>query len=237
MNKSNANKQNKAGAKRSGKTAAKKTGGPEDLKKKKTANRSEDLKTEKKTGKKAGTFHGFKTDPPKMADDITLDLSLFPEDDKGNKIVPDDIFEANYRQFPNGTKNASGTFRAYNGGKLGILGADPKIDKEIHRKGAEALNAAHAQRRTLAETIDIMLRKQIDPKLAADLNLPEGVTMQDAVTVALIVQAARGNVKAFATMRDTAGEMPVSKQEITADVMTQADRLLMEKLSRRLDDQ
>jgi hypothetical protein len=38
-------------------------------------------------------------------------------------------------------------------------------------------------------------------------------------------------------MRDTAGEMPVSKQEITADVMTAADRALMEKLQRRLDDQ
>ena len=224
MNKPNTNKQNKTGS------GPKTTG--EDLKK----------KTGKKTGgpedkKKAETFRGFKTEPPKPAEDITLDLSLFPEDDKGNKIIPDDIFEENYRQFPNGTKNESGTYRAYNGGKLGILGADPEKDKEIHRKGAEALNAAHAQRQTLAETIDVMLRRQIDPKLAAELNLPEGITMQDAVTVALMKQAAKGNVKAFATMRDTAGEMPVTKQEITADVMTAADRALMEKLSRRLDDQ
>ena len=228
MNKTNTNKQNKTG------TAAKRSA--EDQKKNQ-ATRSEDLKTEKKTGKKARTFHGFKTDPPKTADDITLDLSLFPEDDNGNKIVPDDIFEANYKQFPNGTKNASGTYRACNKGKLKILGGDPEGDRDIHRKGGEALQATIKQRRTLAETIDIVLREEVDPRLAAELNLPEGITWQDAVTAALIKQAARGNVKAFATMRDTAGEMPVNKQEITADVMTAADRALMEKLQRRLDDQ
>lgn len=190
---------------------------------------------EKKTGKKAKAFNGFKTEGPKPAEEINLDLSEYPEDEKGNKIIPDDIFEENYKRLPNGTKNESGTYRAFNKGKLGILGSDPETDKEIHRKGAEALNAAHAQRRTLAETIDVMLRRKAPEEIRQAYNLPEGATLQDAATLALLLQATKGNVKAFATMRDTAGEMPVAKQEITADLMTAADRALMEKLQRRLD--
>ena len=82
-----------------------------------------------------------------------------PEDEKGNKIVPDAFFDQYYKKLPNGTKNATGSLRAYNGGRLGILGADPEKDKEIQRAGAEALNAARAQRRTMAEDIAIMLNK------------------------------------------------------------------------------
>lgn len=187
--------------------------------------------------KKVKAFNGFKTEGPKTTEGINLDLSGYPEDEKGNKIIPDDIFEENYKHLPNGTKNESGTYRAFNKGKLGILGTDPETDKEIQRKGAEALNAAHAQRRTLAETIDVMLRRKAPEEIREAYNLPEGATLQDAATLALLLQATKGNVKAFATMRDTAGEMPVSKQEITADVMTAADRALVEKLSRRLDGQ
>lgn len=202
------------------KTSAKRSGKPAD-------------QTEGK--KKAKAFNGFKTEGPKPAEEINLDLSGYPEDEKGNKIIPDDIFEENYRLLPNGTKNASGTHRVQNKGKLKILGADPEGDKEVQRKGAEALNAMHAQRRTLAETIDVMLRRKAPEEIRQAYNLPEGATLQDAATLALLLQATKGNVKAFATMRDTAGEMPVAKQEITADLMTAADRALMEKLQRRLD--
>lgn len=38
---------------------------------------------------------------------------------------------------------------------------------------------------------------------------------QERVNLALIKQALKGNVKAFAILRDTIGEAPVTKQEIT----------------------
>lgn len=38
---------------------------------------------------------------------------------------------------------------------------------------------------------------------------------QEQVNLALIKQALKGNVKAFAILRDTIGEAPVTKQEIT----------------------
>lgn len=191
---------------------------------------------EKKTGKKAKAFNGFKTEGPKPAEEIKLDLSGYPEDEKGNKVVPVDIFEANYKLLPNGTRCEDGRI-IVNGGILKPFGYDKENDKQIQKMGADALNAKHAQRQTLSETIDIMLRRKAPEEIRQAYNLPEGATLQDAATLALLLQATKGNVKAFATMRDTAGEMPVSKQEITADLMTAADRALMEKLSRRLDDQ
>ncbi len=44
--------------------------------------------------------------------------------------------------------------------------------------------------------------------------LEQGDT-QEKISVAMIKQALKGNVKAFAMIRDTIGEKPVEKQEIT----------------------
>lgn len=190
-------------------------------------------KTEgKKTGKK--DFNGFKTEGPKPAEEINLDLSGYPEDEKGNKVVPVDIFEANYKLLPNGTRCEDGRLTV-NGGILKPLGSDPESDKDIHRKGGEALQAMHKQRQSLSDAIDVLLRKKIPAELAEQMGIEPESTWQDAANIALLQQVVKGNVKAYATMRDTAGEMPVAKQEITADLMTAADRALMEKLQRRLD--
>ncbi len=47
------------------------------------------------------------------------------------------------------------------------------------------------------------------------LYLLEQGDTQEKISVALIKQALKGNVKAFAMIRDTIGEKPVEKQEIT----------------------
>ena len=115
-----------------------------------------------------------------------------------------------------------------------MLGEDPERDAEIQKKGGEALQATLKHRRTLAESLEIALRKTASKALIEELNLPEGATNQDAITAAIILQASTGNTKAYTALRDTIGEMPVSKQEIKADVMTDADRALIEKLSEKM---
>jgi general stress protein YciG len=167
---------------------------------------------------------------------VLLDVSSFPHDDKGHAIVPDAFMDENYRNLPDGTINESKTKRAHKGGMLSILGSDPEHDAEIHRKGGQALQAALKQRKTLAESLEIALRKTASPALIAELNLPEGSTNQDAITAAIILQAGSGNTKAYTALRDTIGEMPVSKQEIKADVMTDADRALIEKLAGKMNE-
>ena len=165
---------------------------------------------------------------------VLIDVSVFPHDEKGRAIVPDEFMEENYKSLPNGTMNESRTKRAQNGGMLHMLGEDPERDAEIQKKGGEALQATLKHRRTLAESLEIALRKTASKALIEELNLPEGATNQDAITAAIILQASTGNTKAYTALRDTIGEMPVSKQEIKADVMTDADRALIEKLSEKM---
>lgn len=77
----------------------------------------------------------------------------------------------------------------------------PEERREIARKGAEALNAKKAERRTLAEEI------------AVALSMP-GV--QQSVVAAMITAAKQGSVPAFTALRDTVGEKPVDRSEVAA---------------------
>ena len=165
--------------------------------------------------------------------DITQILAEAPEDEKGNKIIPDHIFEKYYRQLPNGTRNKSRSMIAVNGGILKPLGADPERDKEIHRAGADALNAKHAQRQTLSETLDVLLRKKATQADIDAYNLPSDATYQDAIMAAMMQQAAEGNVKAGQFIRDTIGEQPTAKQDLNVS-MSDADKALLDKVQARL---
>lgn len=168
--------------------------------------------------------------------DINIDqiLSEAPEDDKGNKIIPDEVFDRYYKQLPNGTRNESRTKLAVNGGILKPLGSDPERDKDIQRQGADALNAKHAQRRTLSDTLDTLLRKKATPEDIATYNLPADATYQDAIMAAMMQQAAEGNVKAGQFIRDTIGEQPTAKQDLNVS-MTDDDKRLLEKVEQRLN--
>lgn len=161
-------------------------------------------------------------------EEITKYLESCPEDEKQNKIVPDDFFDEYYKELPNGTKNASKSYRSYCGGKLVILGGDPVRDKEIQDKGREANKSMLLQRRTFKEEADILLAK---------IDEENGKTGLENITVAMYAKARDGDVKAYAALRDTVGEAPVTKQEIQADIMTDADRQVIANALKRLKGQ
>lgn len=161
-----------------------------------------------------------------------LNIEQYPKNKKGHYIIPDNIFDANYQILPDGTTNKSGTWRSYGGGKMHILGTDPERDRAIQKKGGEALQATIKQRRTFAETVDIMLRNKARPEDIERFGLPEGATIQDALIASMATEAIdNGNAKAFVELRNTAGEMPAIKQEINAEIITERDKALIEKLS------
>lgn len=66
------------------------------------------------------------------------------------------------------------------------------------RKGGIASGKARAVRKTFKEAIN----SQLDNKTMADL------------IKAMVMQAKKGNTKAFEILRDTVGEKPIDKQEI-----------------------
>jgi hypothetical protein len=193
---------------------------------------------ESRAGESQGNSEPVRTDPERIEEkieEINLDkiLEEAPEDEKGNKIVSDEIFDKYYKNLPNGTKNQSGTWRVNNSGKLRIFGGDPEGDKEIQRAGAEASNAVQAHRRTLADDLKIALSKKATRATLQALDLQDGATNQDAITAAAILQASEGNVKALQYIRDTIGEQPTAKQDISVQ-MTEDDKALLDKVQKRL---
>lgn len=78
--------------------------------------------------------------------------------------------------------------------------------------------------------------KQIDSVLgdsAKDILPDKSVA---AVMLARMIQGAcEGSFKCFETVRDTAGYKPKNEVEINADIMTDADRSLVDNLKNRLE--
>lgn len=165
-----------------------------------------------------------------------LDLSIYPKDEKGNAILPADVFDKFGKLLPDGTKSDDGRV-AFNGGVLRTLGNNPERDREIRRKGAETLNAMHAERRSMAETINVLLKQKASADVLQKLGLPEGTDNQTAALVSILMQMQEGDTKAAVFLRDTVGEKPVDKKEIDAQIMTENDRKLLEKVSKRLEQE
>lgn len=162
-----------------------------------------------------------------------LNIEQFPKNEKGFYILPDAVFDKYMNCLPDGTVNESNTQRASCGGKIKILSS---ADAAIQRAGALASNATQAQRRTFAQSVDAYLRKPARPEDIEKYNLPQSATMQDAMDAAIVAQAIRGNSKAYELLRDTVGEKPVDRQEISGNIITDADKSLIDKIQKRLDN-
>ena len=167
---------------------------------------------------------------------IILEAITTGIDEKGNKIIPDDIFNAYYNELPEKIINQSKTWRTTaTGGKIKIFGGDPVSDRAIQIKGAETVNAAKAQRRTFAEVIEEMLTRPAKNEVVEDLQIEPGATNLEAIIAATLKQASRGNVKAADFLRDTIGQKPSEKIQADVTALTAEDKEMLARIQARLD--
>ena len=114
----------------------------------------------------------------------------------------------------------------------------PEEKRANARKAGLASAKAKKQRRTFKESLEIILSMQAteEQKKAAEQFLTEemDLTNGDLVNLAMIGKAKEGDVKAAQFVRDTVGEMPTVKQEVT-NTMSDGDKALLEKVSKRLE--
>ena len=83
-----------------------------------------------------------------------------------------------------------------------------KKQAEIARQGAIASAAVRKEKRTMREIAEIILSKNV--------TTSDGVvTRKYAVIAKAIDEAIKGNLQAAAFIRDTIGEKPTDKQEVT----------------------
>lgn len=118
--------------------------------------------------------------------------------------------------------------------------------REISRKGRKALSELHGERKTarqalenilsLKVTDDIIAKADIDASIAERLKKDNpDATFYDLIQAVAIGRAIDGSVNAMMYVRDTNGDKPVDKMEVTTDVMTDKDRELLKSISARLD--
>lgn len=72
--------------------------------------------------------------------------------------------------------------------------------REKGKKGGIASAEARRKKKTIRETLEMMLSGQ----------MPDGSTRRDAIVVALMEKALSGDVRAFEAIRDSIGEKPVN---------------------------
>jgi len=118
---------------------------------------------------------------------------------------------------------------------------------EIRRKGAAAVREIRGEKKTAKQVLENLLTLKATDELidSADLT-PElierlkkgakGATLYDLVGAVALGKALDGNIKAAEYIRDTYGDKPVDKVEVQADIMTDTDRAMLQKISARLDD-
>lgn len=78
--------------------------------------------------------------------------------------------------------------------------------REKGQKGGIASGKARAEKKLLKETLEILLNME---------NEETGTDNQTQIGIALLKEALKGNVKAFEVIRDTLGQKPTDKQEIS----------------------
>ena len=162
-----------------------------------------------------------------------FDVTIYPEEtytnskgeEKTRRIVPDDVFEEHLKELPDHTINESRTYMGFHGGRLKPLGLDPENDRKVREAGAAATNAKLAQRRSFKEQVDILLTSK-------DSN---GKSCLENIINAMYDRSQQGDVKAAQFLRDTAGEKPADSLDVNANVITEADKALIEKLKGRLE--
>ena len=168
--------------------------------------------------------------PRKEDGAIDIDAITLETDEKGNRIIEDDIFDNYYKELPNKIINKSKTWRTSNGGKIKILNSN---DIQIQRAGGYALQATLKQRRTFKDVIECMLAQKANKNAIEDLELGEDATNLDMIIASALRQAERGNTKAYEFLRDTIGEKPTEKISAEVETITPEDRAQIERILNR----
>lgn len=88
----------------------------------------------------------------------------------------------------------------------------PSQRRENASKAGKASGEARRKKKLLRECLEILLEKEMTDKKG------ETMTGAEALSAKLFSEAMKGNVKAFEVLRDTAGQKPVEKVQMNADV-------------------
>lgn len=111
--------------------------------------------------------------------------------------------------------------------------------REIARQGGLASAAARRRKKDIREVFSALLSSPATPEMqekAEKLGFDAETvgTIYDVLGVAMIDKALSGDGYCFQLVRDSAGDKPTDKSEVTASVMTEKDLEIMRNLEARI---
>ena len=124
-----------------------------------------------------------------------------------------------------------------------ITERSPEEQLEIRRKAQASMKETQRKRKKLIDICNTILslsaddiaNQVVNPELA-DKVIGQGLELYDLLVLKMAEEALHGNVKAFTAVRDSAGDKPVDEANISADLITDADRELLRNVANRLGD-
>ena len=123
----------------------------------------------------------------------------------------------------------------------------PEKQYEIRRKGAEAINKLHGEKKTAKQSLERILTLKVDDSILEAADVPAEIaerlkrdnpnaTLYDLIQIVAVGRALDGNMKAYELIRDTHGDKPIERVEVTENITTEQDRELMRTIAERLND-
>ena len=119
--------------------------------------------------------------------------------------------------------------------------------KRIARMGGKASGEARRRKKTMKENLELLLTMSVGKGEKADIEkgenikdyAKENVTVEQAMLIAQIQKALKGDTQAFEMIRDLIGEKPVDKKEVSASVQhdNPFEGLTTEELKKLIDDE
>lgn len=111
--------------------------------------------------------------------------------------------------------------------------------RERGRIGGIKSGEVRRQKKTMRETLENALKIELSEKklkeLGADISLMNGEnSVLSAIIASTIREAINGDTKAIQFVRDSIGEQPINKQEVTQEIITKDDINMMETVRKQL---
>ena len=98
--------------------------------------------------------------------------------------------------------------------------------RKIARAGGIASGKARREKKAMKETLEVLLSMQMKNGRATDIESVKSfaalrgknITVQEAMTIAMLQKAMKGNVRAAEWVRDTAGQKPVENMNMNMNL-------------------
>lgn len=122
----------------------------------------------------------------------------------------------------------------------------PEKRKEICRKGQKALMQLHGEKKSARQSLEKILTIKVDDELLETADVPNelikklrrdnpNATIYDLIQLVAVGKALGGSMKGYELIRDTHGDKPIDRVEVTDNITTEADRDLMKQIAQRLE--